>query len=341
MECVDEGVRVRKSLFMKSAWGGRSLRFSLSLFLLLALCAGSGILADEPDPGHGQEAQHEDAQSAVEGHGEASHGEDAANGDAHGGGISTHLPTLVSLLEAIFGHKGWIDFLHTWENVFFSLLIIIFMSVVSYIVYRRRERIPGPLQNVVETLVENFANFIEGILGHEGRHFVPFLGTLFFYIWFMNLFGLIPLMKSPTSVFNTTIALAISVFLYVQWTGIRRLGIGGFLYHLAGEPRDAFGWALVIIMFPLHVVGEFAKPLSLGLRLFGNVMGEDTLLAVFLGLGILIVSFIPLPVGIPLHLPFIFLALLTSTVQALVFTLLSTIYISQVLPHHEEEPQEA
>ena len=318
---------------MRTARGGRSFAVSLSLIFLLSVWTAAGATAQD-GAGHGA-AGHEQVEEADQGHG----GE--ADGGGHGGGISTHLPTLISLLQTFFGAASWVEFLHTWENVIFSLLVIIFMAIVAIVVYRKRERIPGRLQNGVEMLIETFADFIEGILGRDGRHFVPFLGTLFFYIWFMNLFGLIPLMKSPTSVFNTTIALAITVFLYVQYTGIRRLGIGGFLHHLAGEPRDAFGWGLVVIMFPLHVVGEFAKPLSLGLRLFGNVMGEDTLLAVFLGLGIMILSFLPLPVGLPLHLPFIFLAILTSTVQALVFTLLSTIYISQVLPHHEEDHQEA
>jgi F-type H+-transporting ATPase subunit a len=261
----------------------------------------------------------------------------AAQASSEEGGISTHLPTIFTILKKIFGPVGWIEFLHQWENVFFSLIVLVFMTVVSHLAIRKRELIPGPLQNLVEAMVQGFAEFIEGILGKNGRHFVPFLGTLFFYILFMNLLGLFPLMKSSTSVFNTTIALAISVFVYVQYTGIRRLGIGKYLHHLAGEPRDVMGWCMIPLMLPLHIIGEFAKPMSLGLRLFGNIMGEDILLAVFLGLGVMTLKFLPIPVGIPFQLPFIFLAILTSTVQALVFTLLSTIYISQVLPHDDEE----
>jgi F-type H+-transporting ATPase subunit a len=325
---------------MRSCCKKRTAKAALSaigLLFLVLFVAGTlspplSVLAQDED-GHG-EAVSEQAHGQEEAHGEAETHE-----GGHGeGGISTHLPTLITLFERLFGPAGWVEFLHAWENVFFSLLVIIFMTIVAYTAYRKREKIPGPLQNLVEILVETFASFVEGILGREdGRRFVPFLGTLFFYILLMNFFGLIPLMKSPTSVFNTTIALAISVFIYVQYTGIRRLGIGGYLFHLAGEPRGVIGWSLVVIMLPLHIVGEFARPVSLGLRLFGNIMGEDTLLAVFLGLGVLVLRFIPVPVGIPLHLPFIFLAILTSTIQALVFTLLSTIYISQVLPHHDEE----
>jgi F-type H+-transporting ATPase subunit a len=289
-----------------------------------------------PPEGHGS-PEHEAASehAAPNGHGSMQAEHEAAA--EHGEGPTLHLPTIVTLVERIFGKKAWVLFIVRWENVFFSLLVVLFMSLVAYGAYRKREMIPGRLQNAVETLVETYANFIEDVLGSEGRHFVPFLGTLFFYIFFMNLLGLVPLMKSPTSVFNTTIALAICVFVYVQYTGIRRLGIGGYLYHLAGEPKEIIGWLMVIIMVPLHIVGEIAKPVSLGLRLFGNIMGEDTLIAIFLGMGVLILKFLPVPAGIPLHFPFIFLAILTSLVQALVFALLSTIYISQVLPHHEEE----
>jgi F-type H+-transporting ATPase subunit a len=95
-------------------------------------------------------------------------------------------------------------------------------------------------------------------------------------------------------------------------------------------------WCLVPLNLPLHIIGELAKPVSLSLRLFGNISGEDMLLAIFATLGVTILSFINLPVGLPLHVPFIFLAMLTSFVQALVFSLLATIYFS-LMSHHEEE----
>ncbi len=94
----------------------------------------------------------------------------------------------------------------------------------------------------------------------------------------------------------------------------------------------------VPIMFPVHVLGEIARPASLSLRLFGNVTGEDVLLYAFTSLGVAALAFMHSPVGIPFQVPFIFLAFLTSFIQALVFTLLSTIYILLMLPHdHKEE----
>ncbi|MEK7775655.1 MAG: F0F1 ATP synthase subunit A, partial [Candidatus Zixiibacteriota bacterium] len=131
------------------------------------------------------------------------------------------------------------------------------------------------------------------------------------------------------------------VFLYAQYTGMSRLGVKGYFDHLIGQPRDLMGWAIVPLIFPIHVIGEFAKPFSLALRLFGNITGEDILVAAFVGLGITALSFVGSPVGLPLHIPFILLGILLSTIQALVFTLLSTIYILMMLPHDHGDHAEA
>jgi len=144
---------------------------------------------------------------------------------------------------------------------------------------------------------------------------------------------MVPLGHSPSTSLTITASLAILVFLYVQYTGIHRLGVLGYAHHMAGSPRDVIGWCMVPLLLPLHIIGELAKPFSLALRLFGNITGEDTLIAVFVMLGIALVSFSP--VGVPLQIPFYFLGLLLSTIQALVFTLLSSIYILLMLPHEE------
>ncbi|MFH1144509.1 MAG: F0F1 ATP synthase subunit A [Candidatus Eisenbacteria bacterium] len=275
---------------------------------------------------------------------EAGHSEAAAAG--HGEDHPPELPSLVHLLHKAFTRPAapgappvaappWLRVLYRFQDVFYALLAALVIIVVARIGSRRMQPIPGRAQNVVEAFVDGFRTFILDILGPSGEPYVPFLGTLFLYIWFMNLFGLIPLMRSPTSALSTTAALAICVFLYVQWIGMRRLGPLRYLRHLAGDPQDVVGWAMVPLMLPLHVISEIARPVSLSLRLFGNILGEDVLIGVFAGLGIAVLAFLHLPFGLPLHLPFILLALLMSTVQALVFTLLSTIYIMQVLPHEE------
>ena len=220
------------------------------------------------------------------------------------------------------------------------------LCIVAIAATRNAQMIPRPLQNVVEYLVETLYGFVVGILGPRyGPRYVPFLGTLFIYILFMNLFGLIPFMDSPTSSLNVTVALALVVFLFSQYIGFRELGVVGYFDHLMGNPRSPIGWLLVPLMLPIHVMGELAKPISLSCRLFGNIFGEDMLLVAFASLGVMISSLVLVPVGVPLQLPFMFLALLTSTLQALVFTVLSTIYILLMLPHdehaHEAEVQHA
>ena len=247
-------------------------------------------------------------------------------------------PELVNFLTLIaeqFHGTAAADFLHRWQNIFFSLLITAILGITAFLATRRAAMVPHPLQNFVEALVEALDNFIVGILGERGRRFVPFLGTLFIYILSMNLFGLLPFMKSPTSAFTTTLPLALCVFFYVQYTGLRALGPLGYLTHMAGSPKDAIGWALAPVMFVIHIFGEFIKPVSLSLRLFGNIWGEDILIAVFVLLGVSALKFLPVPAGIPFQTPFIFLAIITSVVQAMVFTLLSTIYIVLMLPHEE------
>ncbi len=252
------------------------------------------------------------------------------------------LPNAVHLLyKALGGEEGaapqWTRVLDHFQDLFFALLAAGLIIAVVRIGTRRMALIPHGLQNALEAFAEGFRNFIVGILGPEGERYVPFLGSLFLYIWFMNLIGLVPLLKSPTSALSTTAALGLCVFLYVQSIGIRRLGPLKYLRHMAGDPQDTVGWVLVPLMMPVHVIGELAKPVSLSLRLFGNILGEDVLIGIFAGLGVATVAFLKLPVGVPLQLPFILLALLMSTVQALVFTLLSTIYIMQMLPHAQED----
>ncbi len=245
---------------------------------------------------------------------------------ASGGG--THLPDVIGT----FYHHG---FMHTFKPAIFAFSLSVFFSFIAFKVYKNRQMVPGPLQNLVEMLIEGMYNFIQSILGKDTRQFIPFLGTLFFYILGMNLWGIIPGGFSPSTSLSITASLAILVFLYSQYTGISRLGIGGYFDHLMGSPRDVIGWCLVPLMLPMHIIGEFAKPFSLALRLFGNITGEDILVAAFVALGISAIAFTGSPVGLPLNVPFILLGLLLSTIQALVFTLLSTIYILMMLPHEE------
>jgi F-type H+-transporting ATPase subunit a len=290
----------------------------------------------EPAGGH-QDAGHTGAEDR---HGEHEDPHHEDQGEVSHDGPLLELPNLLHQLEIYFGgpsrrEENFFNYLASWSGPFFAIAILLAISALLLRGAAKRRIVPDRFGNAIEYVVEAFYNFVHGILGNHARQFAPFLGTLFLYIWLMNLAGLVPLLKAPTSMFETTLALAIVVFLYVQVTGFRQLGIGGYFYHLVGSPKDIIGWCMVPLMLPLHIIGEIAKPVSLSLRLFGNIMGEDVLIAVFTWLGVMTLAAIGSPIGIPLEFPFIFLGLLLSTIQALVFTLLSAIYFSQMLPHEE------
>ena len=271
------------------------------------------------------EAAHSVADSVAKAAGEA-----AAHAEE-----SHELPNIITVLYKGFGET--FSSLHHWENIIFAFMALLFLCVIAMIVYRKREMVPGPMQNFVELIVEGLYNFFHSMLGENAKKYTPFLGTLFLYILVMNWMGIVPFLKAPTSAAVIPFSLAIVVFVYSQGVGFKHLGVLGWLNHLAGEPKGVIGWALVPLMIPIHLIGEIAKPVSLAFRLFGNITGEDILVAAFAMLGILALSFAgPSPVGIPLQLPFYFLGLLMSTIQALVFASLAAIYIALMLPHEHE-----
>ena len=285
-----------------------------------------GLAAMRLAQGHAESAVDTLSHAATTHSGAAGH---AAEHEVH------ELPNWITLITKFVHNPKVVGFLEQWEGMIWALGIALVLIILARLAARNPQMVPGRLQNVVEMVVETLSNFIVGVLGPDGRRYVPFLGTLFIYILAMNLAGAFPLGHSPTSSPNTTVALALCVFVYVHFIGLTRNGPVGYLKHLAGNPNSAVEWAFVPLMLPIHVIGEIARPVSLSLRLFGNVTGEDVLLFAFCSLGVTTLSFIDSPVGIPFQVPFILLAFMTSFIQALVFTLLSTIYILLWLPHEE------
>lgn len=244
------------------------------------------------------------------------------------------VPNLITLINDRYRSTDWAHYLVLWEDIIFSLITALLLSLIFYIGTRKREWIPYGLQNFLEWIAENFRNLVIGILGPDGEKYVPFLGTLFIYILSMNLIGLVPFMKSPTSNVNVTIALAICVFVLVQYLNIKNMGVGGFLYHLAGSPKDLVGWLMVPLMLPIEILTQISRPVTLALRLFGNILGEKILVGFFVVIGTTMLFFFPI------QTPFMFIGLLTSVMQAMVFTLLSAIYILLSVPHtdgHDEK----
>jgi F-type H+-transporting ATPase subunit a len=204
---------------------------------------------------------------------------------------------------------------------------------------RKALRSPSRPQMVAEMITGAFDDFCKGVLGEQnGRFYMPFIATLFMLILTLNLMGLVPAMKASTSNIIITFSLALCSFIVVQATAWIRLGPLTYLHHLAGSPKDAIGWGLSPLFLILECISDFiAKPASLSLRLMGNILGKDILLGAFLGMGLGLTGLVGITqFGVPLTYPFYFLGLLLSTIQALVFSLLTMIYIMMVLPHDHD-----
>ncbi|MDD5166798.1 MAG: F0F1 ATP synthase subunit A [Candidatus Omnitrophica bacterium] len=246
------------------------------------------------------------------------------------GVTNTELPNLVTLLESIFKNTPWAPYLILWENIIFSLIIAGIILLIAFFACRKKRLIPGRLQNAVEVIVGGLDEFVCGIMGPKGRRYTPFIGTLFIYILFMNLSGLVPFMKSATSSWSVTLALALCVFVYVQYTGFKELGFFGYVDMLMEKPTGFVKFSVVIplLMLIIHLVSELVKPLTLSLRLRSNIWGDDLLLGVLASFGMK---------GVPLLLFSSFLAIVAAVVQATVFSLLTTIYFAFILLGHEEK----
>lgn len=216
------------------------------------------------------------------------------------------------------------------EVVPISWIVILLLGVMSYFLTRNLDRMPGKTQVLGEWIVEAFENFVVGIVGSHGKKFVAFVGALFLFILGQNLMIQIPGFNAPTANANTTIALAVITFFVVQFTGISANGFFGYLKHFAGSPKDVTGWVLAPLMFPLEIIGELAKPLSLSMRLFGNIFGEDAVILILIGIAINALYFIPV------HLPMALFAIFGGTVQALVFAMLTCIYIVIMTAHGDD-----
>ncbi len=178
----------------------------------------------------------------------------------------------------------------------------------------------GP-RAVVEIVGEAALSIMAGVMGEKAaRRFLPLIGSLAFFILFSNLLGLVPGFTPPTDNLNTTVACASIIFVATHAYGVAEHGLPYFKHFLGPV------WWLAPLMLPIELVSHLARPMSLSLRLMGNMMGDHKVLGIFLGL---------VPLLVPL--PIMALGIIVCIVQTLVFCLLSTVYISMAIEHHEGE----
>ena len=207
------------------------------------------------------------------------------------------------------------------------LYIILALGLFSYLISRRLEIVPDNIQSVAELLVEGIKGLVEETMGHHGSKYFPLIATFGIYILISNLLGLIPGFLPPTSNLNTTAGLAIIVFFATHIIGLKEHGIK-YLKHFIG-PIEGLPIILMIIMAPLMIfvesISHLVRPVSLSLRLFGNIMGHELVVGVLLML---------MPLAYPLLALSTALGVLVVFIQAFIFSLLSMMYIGGAL----EEP---
>ncbi|NLJ56840.1 MAG: F0F1 ATP synthase subunit A [Firmicutes bacterium] len=199
-------------------------------------------------------------------------------------------------------------------TVFNTWIIMIILFVLAFLISRRISVMPRGAQNLLELVADFFYELLEETMGKEGRNYIPVVGTLFLFILLLNLSWFIPEMKPPTTDLSTTAGFGIVTIILVQLIGIKKRGLGGYIKHFF-QPTP--------FLFPLNFIEELVKPVSLSLRLFANMFGEKTVVA---ALFLMIPLFVPIPV--------MFLGVIMGVIQALVFSLLTVIYISTFVAGH-------
>lgn len=202
------------------------------------------------------------------------------------------------------------------DAVSYTWLIIVLLLVLSLLATSALKSIPGGIQNFMETVIGGIETMIVDTMGEHGRSFFPLIATLAIFILVSNLIGLIPGFFPPTANINTTAACAVIVFISTHVVGIKHHGLG-YIKHFLGP----IAW-LAPIMFFIEVIGHLSRPVSLTLRLFGNMNGHELVLMIFFGLA---------PFLVPL--PMMLMGVLVSFIQAFVFMLLAMIYIQGSLEH--------
>lgn len=215
----------------------------------------------------------------------------------------------------------WNNFLKPTQTVYTMWVIMAVLVIFSIIATRKMKDKPGVLQNIAEMAVSKLFGFFEGILGKERtREYFPMFATFFILIVVCNYSGLLPgageIFTVPTSVLAVTAALAVIAFFTIHTTGFKKRGVKGYLLSFL-KP--------VAFLIPITLLEQVIRPLSLALRLYGNLYGEEMVTETFYGL-------------FPLLLPLVMnvLSLLFCLIQAMIFTMLLAVFVAEATETEEE-----
>jgi F-type H+-transporting ATPase subunit a len=222
----------------------------------------------------------------------------------------------------MFGESGW-----TLTHVLVAFLVVLFTTAGCIAFWRGLKRddkgiLPASkmnLRNFFEYMAESVYGMVEGAMGeHNAARFFPLIGALWMFILFGNLFALIPGFVSPNDTLKTNVGLALLVFLLTHYYGVKEHGLAYFKHFLGPS------LALAPLMLPIELISHLARPMSLAVRLMGNMMADHKVVMSFFAL---------VPILVPL--PFLLLGLLVCLIQALVFCTLAMVYIGMAIEHEE------
>jgi len=237
----------------------------------------------------------------------------------HASYLATLLTNLLNLLREPYGgfaHGQPLSILERYDHLFASVLAALVTIFVVFLVRRRMAKVPGPFQQVMEYAISFVRGLVSDNIEHHPDRYLPLVGTLGIFVLLNNLFGLAPL-PSATGNWNVTLGCALVVFCYYNWHGMKEQGFFKYWGHFMGPV-----WWLAPLMFPLELLGLISRILSHSLRLFGNIAGEHLVATIFFGI---------MPLLLPV--PVMFLGIFFGMIQAFVFIMLATIYISGAVAH--------
>lgn len=210
----------------------------------------------------------------------------------------------------LFGQELWIT--TTTVGVTIVTLVLLALAVAGGHTIKYAEMVPGVFQNILEVMMENLEKFTGGAMGKNGGPFINYIGTVFLFILFCNIAGLFGI-RTPTSDFGVTFILGVFTFLIVQFQGIKNHKLGHFTGLFKPFP----------VLFPINVIGEIANPISLSLRLFGNMVSGVIIMGLWYGM-------MPLwaKIGVPAALH-VYFDLFSGCIQTYVFCMLTMVYVNE------------
>jgi len=197
-------------------------------------------------------------------------------------------------------------------HLIMAMIVTVILVLFFKLTVRNLSLFPKKMQVLLETIYLFFRNHVDDTIGPEGRKFIPALGTLGLFIALANLIGLFPEMSSPTANMNVPAGCAIFIFLYYHAQGVKKHGFFGYLKTFTGP-----AWWMAWMFAPIEVISHFSRPMSLTVRLFCNIFGEDLVI-------IIIVSLVPFIAPLPMMA----MAIFTSLLQAYIFIMLSSVYLA-------------